>query len=436
MSARWRLVFSAGLLGPLAMLAGCTSDDFVVEPVGYEEQPTMTREVEGKASLADKPAIQEKVRKALARVFGDTPQTIVVPEGAPLSVGHDGRLGLRLANYVMTDEGPERIRIPGPDGGLVKQVGGYGLYKANCLQCHGISGGGDGPAGQFFLPRPRDFRPGVFKFTSTASGARPTRDDLRRTIRHGMPGTSMPAYDVLFSDEEIEQLVDYVTFLTVRGETELALIEEGSFADDEDEDALEDDLVDEIVQGVFERWKTAEESVVEPPIPQPPATAESIQRGRELYLGETKEKLECAGCHGATGHGDGPSVISMDIYNKVVYGGELGAIDERVEELDEATRDLWVKSLDAWGNPLRPANLNNGAGTIYKGGNQPVDIYRRIAKGINGTQMPAHYPAIDAEQIWDLVNFVLALPEQPDLLKEEASPSPAEPAPAPAVSLR
>lgn len=235
----------------------------------------------------------------------------------------------------------------------------------------------------------------------------------------------MPAYDVLFSEEEIEELVDYVIFLTTRGETELALIEEGSFAEDDDKDALDDDMVNEIVQGVFTKWREAAESVVEPPIPQPAATPESIARGRELFLGRTKEKLECAGCHGATGHGDGPSVISKDIYNKVAYGGDLATINKRVEELDEPTRDLWTKSLDGWGNPLRPADLNNGVGTVYKGGNQPIDIYRRIAKGINGTQMPGHYPAVDAEGIWDLVNFVLALPNQPDLLKDEAAAAPA-----------
>ena len=37
-----------------------------------------------------------------------------------------------------------------------------------------------------------------------------------------------------------------------------------------------------------------------------------------------------------------------------------------------------------------PNNLNRG---IYKGGRRPIDIYWRIAKGINGAKMPAHYPA-------------------------------------------
>ena len=85
--------------------------------------------------------------------------------------------------------------------------------------------------------------------------------------------------------------------------------------------------------------------------------------------------------------------------------------------------DLWSKSLDAWDNPLRPANLLEGT---YKGGRRPLDLYWRIAKGINGAKMPAHAGLLTDEQIWDVVNFVLAVPEEPELLPE-ALPSPAKP---------
>ena len=94
-------------------------------------------------------------------------------------------------------------------------------------------------------------------------------------------------------------------------------------------------------------------------------------------------------------------------------------------------RDLWGQKLDDWGNPLRPANLNRG---IYKGGRRPIDIYWRIAKGITGAQMPSHYPGlIDEAQVWDLVNFVLDLPYEPELLKPSKPASSAE---SPAVAGR
>jgi hypothetical protein len=88
-------------------------------------------------------------------------------------------------------------------------------------------------------------------------------------------------------------------------------------------------------------------------------------------------------------------------------------------------------SLDDWGHPLRPANLNHG---IYKGGRRPIDLYWRIAKGINGAKMPAHNTAIKPEQIWDLVNFVLALPYDRDLLKDV--PASFTPPPPPTVARR
>jgi len=90
-----------------------------------------------------------------------------------------------------------------------------------------------------------------------------------------------------------------------------------------------------------------------------------------------------------------------------------------------AKYDLWTRgSLDEWGNPLRPANLLDG---VYKGGRRPLDLYWRISKGINGAKMPAHSNLLTDDQIWDLVNFVLAVPDEPELLRA-SSPAPPRPA--------
>ncbi|MBV8268634.1 MAG: c-type cytochrome, partial [Planctomycetaceae bacterium] len=149
-------------------------------------------------------------------------------------------------------------------------------------------------------------------------------------------------------------------------------------------------------------------------------TRESILRGRDLFLGS-----DCKDCHGRLARGDGDSFVDIDVFNEVVFGGNPSERQARVDQLDEKTRTLWNQKPDDWGNPLRPANLNRG---IYKGGRRPLDIYWRIAKGINGAKMPAHYPTLDPERIWDLVNFVLALPYEPKLL-EGATPPGAVPAP-------
>ncbi len=84
------------------------------------------------------------------------------------------------------------------------------LYEDPCSQCHGDAGDGQGVMADLLDPRPRDFRRGVFKIRRTVQGELPTDQDLFRIVSNGMPGTSMPAWQGLLSDEQIWQLVDYV----------------------------------------------------------------------------------------------------------------------------------------------------------------------------------------------------------------------------------
>jgi mono/diheme cytochrome c family protein len=244
----------------------------------------------------------------------------------------------------------------------------------------------------------------------------------------------MPAFESLMNSNEIEQVIDYVVFLSMRGETEIGLIDEASIADENDAQALGSDIVQEISKGVFNKWKAADSQVVNPPIPRPPATRESILRGRDLFLSRntTGNKVDCTSCHGPQALGNGPSMVAQEVFNNVIFGGNPSELTDRLNKYDDKVRALWKTSLDDWGNALRPANLNRG---IYKGGRRPIDLYWRIAKGINGAKMPAHYPTIEPERIWDLVNFVLELPYEPKLLEGATLPA-APPAGAPKVARR
>ncbi len=291
---RCRLALAFFCTSLALLLTGC-SDAFNAGPLQYVEDDALNKTVEGRPDLGAKPILKTKIRKALSRLFGDSPQRIRIPAGSGLREG-----GLLLAAYMQKGEGDQTkyyrlyedrtISVPtevspSESADFEPQAGGYALYRRNCVHCHGVSGAGDGPTAPFLYPTPRDYRKGIFKFTSTPSGARPHRDDLRRTISHGLHGTSMPAFHSLMTASEIEQVIDYVMFLSMRGETELALIDAAGVAEDKDPDALSDQIVDEEANNVFNKWKVAQTQVFSPPSSRTASTHPSIERGRDLFLG-------------------------------------------------------------------------------------------------------------------------------------------------------
>jgi mono/diheme cytochrome c family protein len=413
--SRNRLALVIGCSCLAIVTSGC-SDAINAGPLQYVEAPALTQDLgPTQGNLKDKPKLQEKVHKALEDLYGPDPQHIRIPQGMPLTIG-----GIYLANYQVVGEGDGAKTKPIFQGERLEdatpQAGGYAIYRRNCVHCHGVSGAGDGPTAPFLYPVPRDYRPGKFKFTSTTSGKPPHRDDLRRTITYGLHGTSMPAFEPLLTESEIEQAIDYVMFLSMRGQTELGLIDEGSTLGDNEADLLDNETVQKVANRVFKAWRDAQSDMMNPKVARTPPTRESILRGRDLFLSS-----DCKDCHGRQGVGDGDNFLDMDVFNKIVFDGNPSERPKRAEELIEKdSKKLWK---DDWGNPLRPANLNRG---IYKGGRRPIDLYWRIAKGINGAQMPAHYPSpFDDQKMWDIVNFILALPYEPELLTEAPPPPPA-----------
>lgn len=132
-----------------------------------------------------------------------------------------GNLTDRGAFTVVAAQSGDRFTIVG--GHLQK---GRRLYMEHCMHCHGVTGDGDGPTAKYLDPLPRDYRHGVFKFTSTTKDTqKPSRDDLERTIKLGIPGTYMPSF-LLMDEDEIEAIIEYVRWLSTRGEMERKLVAE------------------------------------------------------------------------------------------------------------------------------------------------------------------------------------------------------------------
>ncbi len=324
-------------------------------------------------------------------------------------------------------------RAAGPvrrDSKLVER----GLYRKHCAQCHGISGDGLGPTAALLNPYPRDYRRGSFKFKSTVQNAKPALADIVRTLEHGISGTSMPAMANLMRgahyDKDIPILAAYVRYLSIRGEVERRLMMElvpnldldaGESLFDESIRAtnpskLSDQQakIDEIVLKVAKSWiepQYAEIVVVEELRFEvnewdDPARRnvflQSASRGRQYFQGET---AACSQCHGKAGDGNG-KLVDFDEWTKdwTIRAG-----------IDPKDSKQW-KPLKKLGllKPMPSAARNLQLG-VFRGGNSPDAIHRSIVHGIDGTPMPAAatQPSVKngltESQLWDLVNYCLAL---------------------------
>jgi mono/diheme cytochrome c family protein len=248
---------------------------------------------------------------------------------------------------------------------------GARLYKRHCLDCHNLNGDGRGAkSGQFVVPFPRDYRQGVFKFTTSGDGFKPRREDLTRTLHDGLKGTAMPAFSLL-QEGERDLLAGYVVFLSARGQVEFDSLK-----------ALAENKPAELaarLKAVLAEWEKAESA---PPPPAPPDDGEpesakfndAVKRGYELFKAKAdaaKGEKSCMDCHGDFGRKP-------------------------------------VLQYDVWGTVAKPANFTEPA---LKGGSRAEDVYARIRYGIPAVGMPAHGPPKYTErQVWDLVRFATSAP--------------------------
>ena len=98
---------------------------------------------------------------------------------------------------------------PEPDGLSATALAGRPLYQDNCAFCHAADGTGRNWIGSFLEPRPRDFTDPDFRLARDAGA-------LEQRILHGIPGTSMPAWKSVLTDDEITAVIAYIqeTFLS------------------------------------------------------------------------------------------------------------------------------------------------------------------------------------------------------------------------------
>lgn len=245
-----------------------------------------------------------------------------------------------------------RYEPPRPVAQVHGQPNGAALYLQNCARCHGVDGRGES-AVAYVDPPARRFGEEKFMLGTTSTGI-PSDDDLVYLMKHGIPGTAMPAFDNL-SEEEQRAIAHHVRRLAYSG---LYAKRYQLIARDEDPDPIE-----------IHEW-TAKQLVVGEPLDLPANLAKpgpaALAHGKEIFL------KNCASCHGNEGKGDGKDVATLKNDNGV---------------------------------PTRPRDLARG---IFKGGGEADRLFARISLGMPGTPMP-DLRILPAEDRADLVHFVRSL---------------------------
>ena len=110
----------------------------------------------------------------------------------------------------------------------------------------------------------------------------------------------------------------------------------------------------------------------------PPVTLEAIpawwdrpsERAAHAEAGAGMYRSLCAPCHGESGRGDGPAAAEL--------------VDERDE-------------------PAPPSDLTR---PLWSSGPGPIDLFRTLTTGLDGTPMPSFAEAIPPGQRWDLVAWL------------------------------
>lgn len=414
-SKRVSFTLLPALLWVVIVLVGCSGEpDFRINKVEILKQESIAG-LEGEQHFDDQ-SIRD-VSNILTAMFGtpDDPHFPALGDASPINSIENLQMA---AGPVKSDrEGEPR-----------------GLYREHCAHCHGISGDGSGPTASFLNPYPRDFRLGKFKFKSTPIGTAPTDEDLRKTLVNGIPGTAMPSFKTL-SDQELDALIDYVKYLSIRGQVERLLIREIPTLDEDmprqidlslrpqppvngDGDGASKELSEqeeeneevflEQVEFILEKldasagsWMLDADDQTQVPEPMAafdpdhPDYTKLVDQGRILFFGDAN----CAQCHGETAVGDGQTTDYDDWTNDWLKGAN-------VDPQDPQSYQRFVEAGAFPPRNLIPRNLRIGA---YRGGERPQDIFLRVRNGIEGTTMPANIKLTD-EEVWAVVAYVRQLP--------------------------
>jgi mono/diheme cytochrome c family protein len=385
---------------------------------------------ESKTNLLDPRILTEPERKkfeeVLTKLFG-TPANPTVRKRTG-----DDELGFA----------PEFIDMMKLDDATLKE--GSLLYRRHCLHCHGMEGNGRGATASWVNPHPRDYRQGVFKFTSSTQDLgqrKPRRDDLMNVLVYGIEGSSMPSFG-MYDRKDLDKIISYVIHLSLRGQIEYLVM--GSWlnnslklpqiATPEDIEAVRASMQSEgkssaEIQAVIDEIKA-----IKPPTPEEQAEAlKALEKSftvlddnpiLEIVSGWWKEAQEMAIVPDKYPYPDTEEALLQSAARGAALfnTGTASCVSCHKNYGREAPYYF-----DAWATIVRPRDLVNG---YYRGGRRPIDMYNRVWSGIAGSGMASYdkelrptdeEKAKNMDRMWDLVNFMQVL-HYPDLRAKLKAP--------------
>jgi len=95
------------------------------------------------------------------------------------------------------------MSLPLPKGLVGDAKLGEKFFMGNCATCHGKLGNGEGPRAYFLNPRPRNFH-------DEYSHINLNRPTIFSVVTTGKPGTVMPAWGKVLSEQEIANVTEFV----------------------------------------------------------------------------------------------------------------------------------------------------------------------------------------------------------------------------------
>jgi mono/diheme cytochrome c family protein/uncharacterized membrane protein len=155
----------------------------------------------GITQVETKPLNQTRymVRGSFLSIAGKWQIEVIVRQAGSDDIRHVFSLQVQPNPFAATLNNP----VPATDASLLS---GKSFYEQNCLPCHGPQGKGDGPAGLALRPPPADLT------IHTAPGVHPD-GQLFEWITNGYPGSAMPAFSKLLTEEQRWNLVNYIRTL-------------------------------------------------------------------------------------------------------------------------------------------------------------------------------------------------------------------------------